>query len=108
MSDDAEKGFLSDETGSRSTARALLWLSVVSAIALIWTDTFGGESFEVPGEAYALLGTMIGAFTVWAAGPRIAQHLSPALGAMVGAIGTAAAARKNKRRDPELGIEVTK
>lgn len=97
---------LDDETGSRSSARVLTWITVIFTLALIWRDA-SSEAFGVPGEAYIVLTTLLGGLIAWAAGPRIAQHIAPMFSNGARALGEAVKAR-NARRDPELGIEVTK
>lgn len=99
-------GFLHDERGAKSTARALLWLVVLFTLAIIAADA-AKEAVDVPGEAYVVLTTLITGLIAWAAGPRVAQQLSPMFGkALEGVAGVVKA--KNARRDAELGIEVTK
>lgn len=95
-----------DETGSRSSARILTWIVVLFTLALIWRDA-SSEAFSVPGEAYIVLTSLLGGLILWAAGPRIAQHVAPVFSGAARALGEAVKAR-NARRDPELGIEVTK
>ena len=89
-------GFLTDERGSRSSARlylalALLFTGVVIALdsAFPWWSSLAA--------VYALLGTICTGLLAWAAGPRIAQYIGPQVGAV--ASGIAAAARRKSGTD---------
>lgn len=96
-------GFLHDERGSRSSARALTWLVLLATVALIFLDA-RSVAFTVPDAAWVLLGTIASGLILWAAGPRIAQHAAPMLAKGIDALRDVV----YKRRDPELGVEVTK
>lgn len=81
-----------DERGNLSMARTLLVSDMIVGVSMIAVDTFSG--FLVPNEGYILVGGMWPMLAVWAAGPRMAQYLSPvaksAVGAITGALAKAA------------------
>lgn len=90
-----------DEQGNWSSARVLLWLDLTFLSVLVWRDA-ASDAFNVPSEAYAMLGGIGTFLLLWAAGPRAMQYLGPQVGKAVNAI--AAAARKkldNMRTDDE-------
>lgn len=98
------QSLIRDENGKLSSARASFWLSLLFTMAVIAVDGLTRASF--PGEAYTLLGTVITFTAVWAAGPRMARNLAPQIGAAVGAIATAARAKRgldDRFRDDERG-----
>ena len=92
----AIKDILRDERGSLSAARTFLFASlaftgiIIVADSLLWA--------EVPSAAYALLGTIFTGLLAWTAGPRIAQHFGPQIGAIASGIG-AALVREPRRPD---------
>lgn len=75
---------LRDEQDKLSLARTLLMVDSIQAIVMIWVDTF--STMPVPAEGYVLIGAMWPLLAVWAAGPRMAQHLSPVAKAATTAI----------------------
>jgi hypothetical protein len=95
----AGQGFIHDERGSRSSARLLLYIVTAQIIHLIEAAVFFAA--KVPAEAWVILTAMFMALAGWAAGPRIAQVISP--------IGTKAleslADVIRARRDPKDGVE---
>ena len=88
---------LSDEKGNPSAARVLLVAALAFTAAIIVADSLLWA--EVPNAAYALMGTIFSGLLIWTAGPRIAQHFGPQLGAIASGIG-AAVVREPRR--PEL------
>jgi hypothetical protein len=94
-------GFTHDEQGNRSMGRLLLAITSAYIFAAIAIDTF--TAFRVPGEGWLLLTTMEGAFTIWVAGPRIAQYLAPVIQKAVESMTDLI----RKRRDPVTGVEAT-
>ena len=88
---------LADEKGKLSAARVLLVASLVFTAAIIVADSLLWA--EVPNAAYALLGTIFTGELAWTAGPRIAKHLLPQIGAVASGIG---AALTREPRRPEL------
>lgn len=91
---------LTDEQGNRSSARLLLWIVVLFALAMIAFDAL--TPAEMTASAYGLLGGMVTAFAAWAAGPRIAQYLAPGISAAFSRIGTGSSQPDN-RKDDERG-----
>lgn len=91
---------LTDEQGSRSSARTLLWLTVLFTLATVAVDVLSPA--EVTPHAYAVLAGMVTAFAAWAAGPRIAQYLAPGIAAAFSRIGTGST-QPNNRKDDERG-----
>ena len=89
------KDYLTDERGSRSSARLLLICSLVFDAVLIVLDSIW---WSVPDPAYVLLGTIDMGLLAWAAGPRIAQYVGPQIGAVAAGI-AAAAGRKSGTDD---------
>lgn len=81
---DNHKGFLDDETGSKSMARILLLATTLAGGFLVFIDVFTARA--VPVAAYQTFGLVFPWLLVWAAGPRMVQYLAPQLGASVGAI----------------------
>jgi hypothetical protein len=98
VSDDQD-GFLRDETGGRSSARLLLYVTTLAALTLIAASTFW--HVPVPGEAWTILAAMQMSFTIWAAGPRMAQYLVPVAQQAVQSLADMIRAR----RDPKEGFE---
>lgn len=94
-------GFTHDEQNNRSMGRLLLVATSLYIFAAIGVDTF--TTFHLSGAAWALLTTMEAAFTVWTAGPRIAQYLAPVMQKAVESMGDLI----RKRRDPVTGVEAT-
>jgi hypothetical protein len=88
---------LSDEKGNPSAARVLLVASLAFTAAIIVADSLLWA--EVPNAAYALLGTIFSGLLIWTAGPRIAQHLGPQIGAIASGIG---ASLTREPRRPKL------
>lgn len=78
---------VADEQGNLSSARCLLWLTVIVALRVVYLDAT--EWADPSAAAYTLLTTMIVCFTAWAGGPRLAQYVMPQLGAAVAAVGSA-------------------
>jgi len=76
-----------DERGSLSAARVFLLASLVFTAVIIVADSLFWAT--VPNAAYALLGTIFTGLLAWAAGPRIAQHFGPQIGAIASGIGAA-------------------
>ena len=100
------KTILHDEQGNWSMGRILLLGSLVLTFLLIVIDTF--VEAEVPGPAYALLGTVFTGLLAWVAGPRIAQYVGPQMGAVASGISQAAKSRRLRgtdrfREDDERG-----
>ena len=91
------KDILKDERGSLSAARIFLFVSLVFTGAIIVADSLLWAT--VPNAAYALMGTLGTGLLAWAAGPRIAQHFGPQIGAIASGIG---AALVREPRRPEL------
>lgn len=85
-------GFTHDEQGGRSMGRLLLASTSIYIYVIIWAETF--FHFAVSGPAWALLSTMEAAFTLWTAGPRIAQYLAPVLQKGLDAVQAAVAKRR--------------
>lgn len=97
-------GFFRDEQGNPSMARVLLASSLTLTFVLIYADTVSA-AMDVPPEAYALLGTVFAGLLAWAAGPRIARHLSN-LGGVAAGIASAAGRRAgtdDRFKDDERG-----
>jgi len=90
------KDILKDERGSLSAARIFLFVSLVFTGAVIVADSLLWAT--VPNAAYALMGTLGTGLLAWAAGPRIAQHFGPQIGAIASGIG-AALVREPRRPD---------
>jgi hypothetical protein len=93
------QGFVHDERGSRSSARLLLYITTAAILGCIAATSLWRVA--VPGEAWAILTAMETMFTVWAAGPRMAQYLSPLAQTAVSKMADVIRAR----RDPKDGIE---
>lgn len=89
---------IADEQGNLSSARCLLWLTTTVALRVIYLDAT--EWADPSAAAYALLTTMILAFTAWAGGPRLAQYLLPQLGAAVQAVSSALRERLRPGKRP--------
>ena len=89
---------VTDETGAASTARTSFLFALVSGVSLAIADAVS-TSVTVSEPAYAFLGAVVGIAGVWAAGPRIAEYVGPALGQMVQGIGMAR--RSPERPDPD-------
>lgn len=98
MADD-RRSWWEDENGKLSMGRVLLVVEFLVFDAVIFLDLFltivtarfvesTGEyvSIRVPGEVYISLAGILPILVVWAAGPRIAKHLSPTASAAAGAI----------------------
>jgi hypothetical protein len=103
MSDETP-GFLQDERGTRSSARALLWIVVLNAIAIAWADII---TADVENAVYAFLSGLITALACGAWGPRVAQYLAPQMAGTARAIGEALRSKGAYARDPKKGIEPT-
>jgi hypothetical protein len=88
---------LADEKGKLSAARVLLVATLAFTAVIIVSDSLLWA--EVPNAAYALLGTIFTGELAWTAGPRIAKHLLPQIGAVTSGIG---AALTREPRRPEL------
>ena len=88
---------LSDEKGNPSAARVLLTASLAFTAAIIVVDSLLWAT--VPNAAYALMGTIFSGLLIWSAGPRIAAHFGPQIGAIASGIG---AALVREPRRPEL------
>ena len=91
---------LSDEAGGLSSARSSFWLTLVVALGVIVADGLSSD-ITVPEPGYTLLGMIVGMVGVWAAGPRIAQYLGPALGSMVQGIGSSRRSPEPVRPEPD-------
>ena len=89
---------IQDETGAVSTARTSFLVTGVVGLGLTVADAVS-PAVTVPEPGYAFLGAIIGIAGAWAAGPRIAQYIGPALGQMVQGIGMAK--RSPERPDPD-------
>ena len=87
---------LSDEKGNPSAARVLLVAALAFTAAIIVADSLLWA--EVPNAAYALMGTIFSGLLIWTAGPRIAQHFGPQIGAIASGIG-ASLTREPRRPD---------
>jgi hypothetical protein len=85
------KELVTDEKGKLSASRVGLWLTLLSAGAVIAVDVYQTlqNKTPIPNTVYSLQGTMFMAFASWAAGPRIAQYLGPQIGAVAQGIGAA-------------------
>jgi|GEM_PF-1076051 len=92
--DDRPRGFLQDEQGSWSTARVLLVVELVYLWVLALLATFLPGT-EVPGEVWALHGSLVIALIAWAGGPRAMQYLGPQVAGV--AQGIAGAVRERLR-----------
>lgn len=80
-----------DERGTPSSARVLLWLVVLFSFGVIaWH--LGGASPD--NAVWQFLTTLVLVLASWAAGPRLAQYIMPQAGAIVGSM---AQALKSKR-----------
>jgi hypothetical protein len=90
---------LADENGKLSAARVLLVLSLAFTAVIITVDSFLLWA-TVPNAGYALMGTIFTGLLAWTAGPRIAKHLLPQIGAVASGIG--AALTRGEPRRPEL------
>jgi len=91
---------LSDEAGGLSSARSSFWLTLVVALGLTVADGLS-PAITVPEPGYTLLGAIVGIVGIWAAGPRIAQYLGPALGSMVQGIGSSRRSPEPERPEPD-------
>lgn len=91
---------LTDEQGSRSSARTLLWVTVLFTLGIVAVDVL--TPAEVAPDAYKLLAGMVTAFAAWAAGPRIAQYLAPGVTAAFSRFSTDTT-RPNNKVDDERG-----
>jgi len=94
-------GFTHDEQGNRSMGRVLLFATTLYIFGAIAVATL--TLYKLPGEAWLLLSSMEGAFTIWVAGPRIAQYLAPVVQKGIESL----ADLIKKRRDPVAGVEAT-
>lgn len=97
-------GFLKDEQGDWSLARAAFVVVVLFVGGLIAADTFG--PWDVPDTAYVLLGTLVTGLLAWAAGPRIARYVGPQIGGVasgIAAAGKRLAGTDNRFTDDERG-----
>tara|TARA_R100000687_G_C6330264_1_gene109303 strand:- start:195 stop:515 length:321 start_codon:yes stop_codon:yes gene_type:complete len=88
---------LADESGKPSAGRVLLVATLAFTAVIITVDSLLWAT--VPNAAYALLGTIFTGELAWVAGPRIAKHLLPQIGAITSGIG---AALTREPRRPEL------
>lgn len=92
-----------DEQNGVSTARVGFWVWTVFTIALIAAVVTGRATD--PGQAvWTLVGGVYMGLITWAAGPRMAQYLAPAIGSVARSIG---AARVVERRKQGGDFEVT-
>ena len=87
-----------DERGNVSSARVSFWVALLFTLLLIALDSTV-PWVDVPGAAYALLGSICTGVLAWAAGPRIAQYVGPQIAGV--AAGIASAARGARQRTPE-------
>ena len=97
------KQLVQDERGQLSTARALLWvwsLFTLTLVAMTWRTVGNGVLSLLSGVEVALI--------AWAAGARIAQYLGPQIGAAANAVGQSLREAVQKRRDTDVGYEVSK
>lgn len=85
------KHVLQDERGSWSAARVLLILELVYLWVLGLIVTFAG--LEVPGEVWALHGSLVIALVAWAGGPRTMQYLGPQVAGVAQGVAGAVKAR---------------
>lgn len=92
------KTWLHDEQGNLSGGRLMLSGSLILTFVLIFADSLSYR-VDVPGAAYALLGTIFTGLLAWVAGPRIAQYVGPQMGAVASGIAQAAKARRLKGTD---------
>ena len=74
-------GWLHDEQGDKSISRLLLVGTICFAFVLIAVDTV--TMVTAPGEAYALLGSLIVGLIAWAGGARIARYVGPQIAGVV-------------------------
>jgi hypothetical protein len=88
---------LSDESGKPSAGRVLLVATLAFTGVIMVADSLLWAT--VPNAAYALLGTIFSGELAWVAGPRIAKHLLPQIGAITSGIG---ASLIKKPRRPEV------
>ena len=84
-----------DENGKLSTARCGFWLVLIFTLILL--ALVGFDAMDLPAAGYTLLGTIFTFVTVWAAGPRMAAYLSPAIGKATDAIRATANATVSTR-----------
>lgn len=74
-------GWLHDEQGDKSISRLLLVVTIAFSFLLISVDAL--TQAVVPGEAYALLGSLIVGLIAWAGGSRIARYVGPQMAGVV-------------------------
>jgi len=101
------RGVFHDETGARSAARTFLALWLANAALYVWIR----DESDGLGVVLTFFTAIGSALVVWAAGPRIAQYLGPAVAGSVQGVADAAralAAKVRARRDPDAGYEVTR
>ncbi len=94
---------LQDERGRVSSARALLWLWSVVALALVVV-----KYRDVPNGVLAFFSGIEMALIAWAGGARIAQYLAPQISATAQAVGQSLRQAVQSRRQSAEGYEVTK
>jgi hypothetical protein len=68
-------GWLRDEQGDKSISRLLLIVTMAFTFTVIAVDAL--TEAAVPGEAYALLGSLVVGLIAWAGGARIARYIGP-------------------------------
>lgn len=95
-------GFLHDERGSRSTARALLWIWSLFAAGIFAAAFLTHRLGEFAQAEYAFLTAPLGILATGAFGPRVAQYLAPQLTGILSSLGQAKRdARLPSRLDDE-------
>jgi hypothetical protein len=69
---------IEDERGSLSSARLGLWITMLIVTVTIAIDiiltAFTQLEARIPNTVYGIEGTMFITFTIWTAGPRVAQY----------------------------------
>lgn len=98
---------LQDERGTWSASRVLLVGWLANAALYIWWR----PNSESLGLVLTFFSAIAVPLVVWAAGPRIAQYLGPAVGGVVQGVAESAkalAAKVQARRNAADGYEVTK
>lgn len=90
-----------DETEWLSSSRILLWITVLFSLVIVWLDAAKGSAFDVPQQAYTLLGGMFTGLIVWAGGPRVAPYLAEGLKGVASAIASSKDRQPDRFKDDE-------
>ena len=78
---------LQDERGATSTARVLLFATIIFVLVLVGFDSTT-QAVAVSTDAYTTLGGMVAFLSIWAGGPRAMEYIGPQIGTIFSRLGT--------------------